>query len=42
MEPIKLGPIYIGEVYLWSFVAAIILLIVFVSFFKYTRWGLAM
>ena len=28
--------------YLWSFVAAIILLIVFVCFFKYTRWGLAM
>jgi len=42
MEPIKLGPIFIGEVYLWSFVAAIILLIIFMSFFKYTRWGLAM
>jgi branched-chain amino acid transport system permease protein len=42
IEPIKLGPIYISEVYLWSFVAAIILLIIFVSFFKYTRWGLAM
>jgi branched-chain amino acid transport system permease protein len=42
MEPIRLGPLVIGEVYLWSFVAAIILLVVFVSFFKYTRWGLAM
>ncbi|MBW1724604.1 MAG: branched-chain amino acid ABC transporter permease, partial [Deltaproteobacteria bacterium] len=42
LEPIRFGPIYIGEVYLWSFVAAIILLIVFVCFFKYTRWGLAM
>jgi len=42
LEPIRLGPIYIGEVYLWSFVAAIILLIIFVTFFKYTRWGLAM
>ncbi len=42
LEPIRLGPLYIGEVYLWSFVAAIILLIIFVSFFKYTRWGLAM
>ena len=42
LEPIRIGPIYIGEVYLWSFVAAIILLIIFVSFFKYTRWGLAM
>jgi branched-chain amino acid transport system permease protein len=42
LEPVHIGPIVIGQVYLWSFVAAIILLVVFVSFFKYTRWGLAM
>ena len=42
IEPVRLGPLIIGEVYLWSFVAAIILLVVFVCFFKYTRWGLAM
>ena len=42
IEPIRLGPLIIGQVYLWSFIAAIILLIIFVSFFKYTRWGLAM
>ncbi len=42
LEPIRIGPLIIGQVYLWSFVAAIILLVVFVSFFKYTRWGLAM
>jgi branched-chain amino acid transport system permease protein len=42
IEPIRIGPLVIGQVYLWSFVAAIILLIVFVCFFKYTRWGLAM
>jgi len=42
IEPIRLGLLVIGQVYLWSFLAAIILLIVFVSFFKYTRWGLAM
>ena len=42
IEPIRLGPLIIGRAYLWSFVAAIILLVVFVSFFKYTRWGLAM
>ena len=42
IEPIRLGPLVIGQVYLWSFIAAIILLIIFVSFFKYTRWGLAM
>ena len=42
IEPIRLGFLIIGQVYLWSFVAAIILLIIFVCFFKYTRWGLAM
>jgi branched-chain amino acid transport system permease protein len=42
IEPIMIGPIAIGRAYLWSFVAALILLVIFVSFFKYTRWGLAM
>jgi len=42
IEPIHIGPVIIGQAYLWSFVAAIILLVIFVSFFKYTRWGLAM
>jgi len=42
IEPIHIGPVIVGQAYLWSFVAAIILLIIFVSFFKYTRWGLAM
>lgn len=42
IEPIMIGPVPISEVYLWSFIAAIILLIIFVCFFKYTRWGLAM
>ncbi len=42
LEPIRIGPLIIGQVYLWSFLAAIVLLIIFVSFFKYTRWGLAM
>jgi branched-chain amino acid transport system permease protein len=42
IEPIRIGPLIIGQVYLWSFIAAIILLLIFVSFFKYTRWGLAM
>jgi branched-chain amino acid transport system permease protein len=42
IEPIRVGPLIIGQVYLWSFVAAIIMLVVFMSFFKYTRWGLAM
>jgi len=42
MEPIIIGPLIIGQVYLWSFIAAIALLLIFVAFFKYTRWGLAM
>jgi branched-chain amino acid transport system permease protein len=42
LEPLQIGPIIVGQVYLWSFVAAMVLLLVFVSFFKYTRWGLAM
>jgi branched-chain amino acid transport system permease protein len=42
IEPIRIGPLVIGQVYLWSFVAAIILLVIFMCFFKYTRWGLAM
>jgi branched-chain amino acid transport system permease protein len=42
IEPIRLGPLVIGQVYLWSFVAAIVLLCIFVGFFQYTRWGLAM
>ena len=42
IEPFRVGDIVIGRVYLWSFVAAMILLVIFVCFFKYTRWGLAM
>ena len=42
MKPIELGGIIVGQVYLWSFVAAIVLLLVFVAFFQYTRWGLSM
>ena len=42
LEPLKFGPLIIGQVYLWSFIAAIVLLCIFVAFFKYTRWGLAM
>ena len=41
-QPIHFGNIIIGQVYLWSFLAALVLLVVCVAFFKYTRWGLAM
>lgn len=42
IRPITLGFIMISPVYLWSFILAIVLLVIFVSFFKYTRWGLSM
>jgi branched-chain amino acid transport system permease protein len=42
LQPINLGFLVVGRVYLWSFLAAMVLLVVFVAFFKYTRWGLAM
>ena len=42
IEPVRIGMLILGRVYLWSFFAALVLLVVFVSFFKYTRWGLAM
>jgi len=42
MEPIFIGKIVIGQVYLWAFVASIILLLAFVTFFKYAKWGLSM
>jgi branched-chain amino acid transport system permease protein len=42
MEPITLGFVKISPVYLWSFILAIVLLVIFVAFFKYTRWGLSM
>jgi branched-chain amino acid transport system permease protein len=42
IEPLEIFGMAIGQVYLWSFVAAMILMAVFVSFFKYTRWGLSM
>jgi branched-chain amino acid transport system permease protein len=42
IKPIKIGILMISPVYLWSFILAIVLLIVLVCFFKYTRWGLSM
>jgi branched-chain amino acid transport system permease protein len=42
IKPISVGFLQISPVYLWSFILSIVLLIVFVCFFKYTRWGLSM
>jgi branched-chain amino acid transport system permease protein len=37
-----LGGIKISSIYLWSFVTSILLLVVFLLFFKYSKMGLAM
>ena len=42
IKPLEVGFLLISPVYLWSFILAIVLLLVFVAFFKYTRWGLSM
>ena len=42
LKPISIGILRISPVYLWSFILSIVLLVVFMLFFKYTRWGLSM
>jgi len=41
-EPLRFFGMVLGQVYLWSFVAAITLLVAFVWFFQRSRWGLSM
>jgi len=41
-EPARFLGMVFGQVYLWSFVAAVVLLVVFVWFFQTSRWGLSM
>ncbi|MEW5736384.1 MAG: branched-chain amino acid ABC transporter permease [Thermodesulfobacteriota bacterium] len=42
LHPIVVGFLKISPVQLWSFLLAIVLLILLVAFFKFTRWGLSM
>jgi branched-chain amino acid transport system permease protein len=42
LKPISVGFLKVSPVYLWSFILSIVLLIILVCFFKYTRWGLSM
>lgn len=42
IKPIAAGFLKVSPVYLWSFILSIVLLIILVCFFKYTRWGLSM
>ncbi len=41
-KPFLLGTIPVRPIYVWSLVAAFILLPIFVAFFQFTRWGLSM
>ncbi len=41
-EPVRLLGMVFGQVYLWSFLAALALLAILVWFFQRTRWGLSM
>jgi branched-chain amino acid transport system permease protein len=41
-KPVQIGPVAISEVFLWSFVSAIILLVLLMLFFKYSLLGIAM
>ncbi|MEW6351681.1 MAG: branched-chain amino acid ABC transporter permease [Thermodesulfobacteriota bacterium] len=42
LRPVLFAGLIMKQVYVWSFVACIVLVVAFVSFFKYTRWGLSM
>ncbi len=42
LDPIMIGKVAIGQEFFWSFIAALVLMALFMAFFKYTRWGLSM
>jgi len=39
---VRFGKMVLCQVYIWSFLAALVLLVIFVAFFQYSRWGLSM
>ncbi len=41
-EPRRFGGMVFSDVYIWSCAAALVLLVIFVAFFQWTRWGLSM
>lgn len=41
-QPIRVGPVAVSEVFLYSFVAAMVLLLLLTAFFKYSLMGIAM
>jgi branched-chain amino acid transport system permease protein len=40
--PVKLGEVIISQVYIWTFCTAMLLMVLFALFFKFTRLGIAM
>jgi branched-chain amino acid transport system permease protein len=40
--PVKLGEVVISQVYIWTFLTAMLLMVAFALFFKFTRMGVAM
>jgi len=40
--PVKLGQVVISQVYIWTFCTAMLLMVAFALFFKFTRLGIAM
>jgi len=40
--PLKLGQVIISQVYIWTFCTAMLLMVAFALFFKFTRLGIAM
>ncbi len=41
-QPVRVGPVAVSEVFLYSFVAAMVLLLLLTAFFKYSLMGIAM
>ena len=41
-ESMNILGVAVGKVYLWGFIGAVVLMSIFIAFFKFTRWGLSM
>jgi branched-chain amino acid transport system permease protein len=41
-QPFRIGSVTIAQQYVWAFVTAIVLFVLLLLFFRYTKWGLGM
>jgi len=41
-QPLHIGPIIVSQVYVWTFISSLVLLVIFAVFFKFSRIGIAM